>query len=280
MGKTFSVQKILNNNVLIAANEEAKEVVLIGKGVGFGKKTGSKLEDGEFEKLFVLQGEKEQNSYKQMLDHIDEELVAVMNDVIYLIGERMGQPLNEHIHIGLTDHLSFAMKRLEQGLDIKNPFAVETKFIYPKEYSVASEAVSLLNERLGIQLPEGEIGFITLHIHSACINQPVGELSQNTRLIAQMFQVIEKSLAITVDRESINYIRLVRHFRFAIDRIKRGEEVREPEKIMNLLKTEYPLCYNTAWKLVKILQQTLKRPVQDAEAVYLTLHLYRLTNKL
>lgn len=280
MGKSFSVQKVLNNNVLIAENEEAKEVVLIGKGVGFGKKAGSRLEEGEFEKLFVLQDEKEQNSYKQMLDHIDEELVAVMNDVIRMITERMEQPLNEHIHVGLTDHLAFAMKRLEEGLGIKNPFAVETKFIYPKEYSVASEAVSLLNERLDIQLPEGEIGFIALHIHSACINQPVGELSQNTRLIAQMFQVIEGSLAITVDRESINYIRLVRHFRFAIDRIKRGEEVREPEKIMNLLKTEYPLCYNTAWKLVKILQHTLKRPVQETEAVYLTLHLYRLTNKL
>ncbi len=274
------MQKVLNNNVLIANNQEEKEVVLIGKGVGFGKKAGSELEDGEFEKLFVLQDEKEQTSYMQMLDHIDEELVAVMNDVIYMIAEQMGQPLNEHIHIGLTDHLAFAMKRLEQGLDIKNPFAVETKFIYPNEYKVASEAVALLNDRLGIQLPEGEIGFIALHIHSACINQPVGELSQYTRLIAMMFKVIEDSLAITVDRESIHYIRLVRHIRFTIDRIKQGEQVREPEKILNLLKTEYPLCYNTAWKLVKILQQTLRRPVQEAEAVYLTLHLYRLTNKI
>ncbi|SNZ17124.1 transcriptional antiterminator, BglG family [Terribacillus aidingensis] len=280
MGRTFSVQKVLNNNVLIAINQEEKEVVLIGKGVGFGKKTGSELEDGEFEKLFVLQDEKEQTSYKQILDHIDEELVAVMNDVIYMIAEQMDQPLNEHIHIGLTDHLAFAMKRLEQGLDIKNPFAVETKFIYPKEYKVASEAVTLLNNRLGIQLPEGEVGFIALHIHSACINQPVGELSQYTRLIAMMFKVIEDSLAITVDRESIHYIRLVRHIRFTIDRVQQGEQVREPEKILNLLKTEYPLCYNTAWKLVKILQQTLRRPVQEAEAVYLTLHLYRLTNKI
>jgi transcriptional antiterminator len=280
MGRTFSVQKVLNNNVLIAINQEEKEVVLIGKGVGFGKKAGSELEDGEFEKLFILQDEKEQTSYMQMLDHIDEELVAVMNDVIYMIAEQMGQPLNEHIHIGLTDHLAFAMKRLEQGLDIKNPFAVETKFIYPKEYKVANEAVTLLNNRLGIQLPEGEVGFIALHIHSACINQPVGELSQYTRLIAMMFKVIEDSLAITVDRESIHYIRLVRHIRFTIDRVKQGEQVREPEKILNLLKTEYPLCYNTAWKLVKILQQTLRRPVQEAEAVYLTLHLYRLTNKI
>ena len=32
--------------------------------------------------------------------------------------------------------------------------------------------------------------------------------------------------------------------------------------------------------MIKILQHALKKPVQDAEAVYLTLHLYRLTNKI
>ncbi|MGG5833101.1 PRD domain-containing protein, partial [Bacillus pumilus] len=54
----------------------------------------------------------------------------------------------------------------------------------------------------------------------------------------------------------------------------------EPEKLLHLLKNEYPLCYNSAWKMIKILQHALKKPVQDAEAVYLTLHLYRLTNKI
>lgn len=33
------------------------------------------------------------------------------------------------------------------------------------------------------------------------------------------------------------------------------------------------MCYNLAWKLIKMMQQTLKKPVYDAEAVYLTMHL-------
>jgi transcriptional antiterminator len=51
-----------------------------------------------------------------------------------------------------------------------------------------------------------------------------------------------------------------------------GEKVAEPEKITPLLKEEYPVCYNISWKLIKVMQQILKKNVFDAEAVYLTLH--------
>lgn len=34
---SFTVKKVLNNNVLIASHHKYSEVVLIGKGIGFGK---------------------------------------------------------------------------------------------------------------------------------------------------------------------------------------------------------------------------------------------------
>ncbi|MDF9298644.1 CAT RNA binding domain-containing protein, partial [Geobacillus stearothermophilus] len=38
MEQSFRVEKALNNNVLIAFHPEYGEVVLLGKGIGFGKK--------------------------------------------------------------------------------------------------------------------------------------------------------------------------------------------------------------------------------------------------
>ena len=38
--KTYLIKKALNNNVLIATDVNGNEVVLIGRGIGFGKKTG------------------------------------------------------------------------------------------------------------------------------------------------------------------------------------------------------------------------------------------------
>ncbi len=279
MEQSFRIEKILNNNVLIASHPTYDEVVLIGKGIGFGKKKGDVIEQKAVEKWFILKNEREQEQYKKLLPHVDEEFIGLMNDIIYHIRKRTNSPLNEHIHVALTDHILFAMKRLEQGMDIKNPFLVETKSLYPLEYDVATEVVNMLNDRLHIQLPEGEIGFIALHIHSALTNHQLSEVNQHSQLISRLVSVVEEQLDIRIDRESIHYLRFVRHLRYAIERVKKGEKIEEPKKLSNILKETYPLCYNLSWKLIKIMQQTLQLPVDEAEAVYLTLHLQRLTGK-
>ncbi|KIP22340.1 RNA-binding antitermination protein GlcT [Anoxybacillus ayderensis] len=279
MEQSFRIEKILNNNVLIASHPTYDEVVLIGKGIGFGKKKGDVIEQKDVEKWFILKNEREQEQYKKLLPHVDEEFIGLMNDIIYHIRKRTNSPLNEHIHVALTDHILFAMKRLEQGMDIKNPFLVETKSLYPLEYDVATEVVNMLNDRLHIQLPEGEIGFIALHIHSALTNHQLSEVNQHSQLISRLVSVVEEQLDIRIDRESIHYLRFVRHLRYAIERVKKGEKIEEPKKLSNILKETYPLCYNLSWKLIKIMQQTLQLPVDEAEAVYLTLHLQRLTGK-
>ncbi|GAC91419.1 transcription antiterminator [Anoxybacillus sp. LAT_35] len=279
MEQSFRIEKVLNNNVLIASHPTYDEVVLIGKGIGFGKKKGDVIEQKDVEKWFILKNEREQEQYKKLLPHVDEEFIGLMNDIIHHIQKRTNSSLNEHIHVALTDHILFAIKRLEQGMDIKNPFLVETKSLYPLEYDVATEVVNMLNERLHIQLPEGEIGFIALHIHSALTNHQLSEVNQHSQLISRLVSVVEEQLDIRIDRESIHYLRFVRHLRYAIERVKKGEKIEEPKKLSNILKETYPLCYNLSWKLIKIMQQTLQLPVDEAEAVYLTLHLQRLTGK-
>ena len=279
MEQSFRIEKVLNNNVLIASHPTYDEVVLIGKGIGFGKKKGDVIEQKDVEKWFILKNEREQEQYKKLLPHVDEEFIGLMNDIIHHIQKRTNSSLNEHIHVALTDHILFAIKRLEQGMDIKNPFLVETKSLYPLEYDVATEVVNMLNERLHIEFPEGEIGFIALHIHSALTNHQLSEVNQHSQLISRLVSVVEEQLNIRIDRESIHYLRFVRHLRYAIERVKKGEKIEEPKKLSNILKETYPLCYNLSWKLIKIMQQTLQLPVDEAEAVYLTLHLQRLTGK-
>ncbi|EDL62576.1 BglG family transcription antiterminator, partial [Bacillus sp. SG-1] len=180
----------------------------------------------------------------------------------------------------LTDHILFAINRLMKGMAIRNPFLMETKALYLFEYEVARDVVALLNEETNVELPEGEIGFIALHIHSAMMNKDLSQVNQHSRLIGTLTSTIENTLEANIDKESVHYMRLVRHLRYTIERVLRQERVQEPEKIALLLKEEYPLCYNLSWKLIKIMQQTLKKPVDDAEAVYLTMHLQRIQNKV
>ena len=273
------IDKVLNNNVLIAEHPSYEEVVLIGKGIGFNRKRGDYIDTDAVEKLFVLKNEKEQENYIKLLPFIDNDFLEVIITAIDLIKQRTHSVLNEHIHVALTDHLMFALTRVSQGMEVRNPFLVETKALYRHEYEVATEVVQHIKEKIGIGLPVGEIGFIALHIHSAITNKNLSDVNQHSQLVSRLVGMVEEQFKIVIDKESIDYMRLVRHLRFAIDRVMKGEKVEEPEKIASLLKEEYPVCYNLSWKLIKVMQQTLKKKVFDAEAVYLTMHLQRLQNK-
>lgn len=276
----YLIQKVLNNNVLIATTKESKEVVLIGRGIGFGAIIGELVNDESVEKLFVLNDPTEQEQYKQLLSSLDDKTLKVIVSVVEVIQSRVNKPLNEHIHVALTDHLLFAVNRMKSDLVIRNPFLLETKALYPNEYKIADEVTSIINEKLEITLPEAEIGFITLHIHSAIVNKNVEDVAKHSNLIVQLVETIEDQLSIRIDKASIDYMRLIRHLYFTIERVIRGEKVAEPEKITLVLKEEYPFYYNLAWKLIKIMQQRLKKDVYQAEAVYLTLHLQRIQTKV
>lgn len=276
----FMIKKSLNNNVLIAADHGGDEVVLIGRGIGFGKKAGDEIVRDKVEKLFVLKDLDEQKQYKELLYNVDDHTLKVIISAVELIRTRVGDQLNEHIHVALTDHLAFAVSRIKRGIGIRNPFLLETKSLYPHEYKIAAEVTEMINESLTVALPEGEIGFITLHIHSALVNKNVRDLTRHSELIMNLVKIIEEQLDVEIDKSSIDYMRLIRHLRFTIERVVAGEEVAEPEKITQLLKEEYPICYNLSWKLIKVMQQTIKMHVYDAEAVYLTLHLQRIQTKM
>lgn len=275
----FIVKKPLNNNVLIAQDNYQNEVVLIGSGIGFNFKKNDSIEEEFVEKLFVLRDQEQQNQYKKIVPQIDEYLLQKIIDSINMIQKRSSEILNEKVHVALTDHLLFAINRLEKEMAIINPFLSETKILYPLEYEIAADIVDFLNQQLDINLPDGEIGFIALHVHSAIYNRKISDINRYSQLITQLINIIETKLSIKIDRAGIEYIRLVRHIRYTIDRLVEGEVVQEPKKIAELLKAEYPICYNLSWKLMKIIQQTLKKPVYEAEAVYLTMHLQRLYQK-
>ncbi|GAB6990808.1 glucose PTS transporter transcription antiterminator GlcT [Paenibacillus pini] len=275
----LQVSKVLNNNVIIAHHPQHDEVVVIGKGIGFNRKAGDEMPLSSVEKMFILTNEQEQEQYKQLVPHVEEELIEVINEGILYVKEHSELPVNEHIQIALTDHIAFAMRRQEQGLVIQNPFLYETREMYPEEFRMGEYMLELIHKKLGVELEPDEAGFIALHIHSALTNQHITQVKGNSHLIADLVSLVETSIAYHVPRNSLDYSRLVTHLRFAIERIRRGESVQENASLEKLLKQEYPQIYALACELIILMEERLKESVYAAEACYLTLHLQRLVQK-
>ncbi|MMZ61288.1 PtsGHI operon antiterminator [compost metagenome] len=143
------------------------------------------------------------------------------------------------------------------------------------EYELAEYAIRLIHQNLGVDLGEDEIGFVALHINSAMTNRHISEVRGHTQLIADLVDVVESELKFTILRNTLDYSRLLTHLRFAIERIRRGEQVGEVEKLDGLLKQEYPVLYGVAEKLTLMMEQRLNQPVYRAEVSYLTMHLHR-----
>ncbi len=276
---SLQVAKVLNNNVIIADHPQYEEVVVIGKGIGFNRKASDHIPLDVVEKMFILTNQQEQEQYKQLATQIDERIIEVINEIIHYINKESKTPLNEHIHIALTDHIAFAIKRAEQGMTVQNPFLYETREMYPAEYRLAEHALDIINKRLGISLEEDEIGFVALHIYSALTDQHITEIKSHSRLIADMIKVVEDSLHLKIAGDSLDYSRLLTHLRFAIERIRRGEKVAATHRLEEMLKSEYPEVYSLAWKLTKMMEKRLRRPVYAAEVSYLTMHLQRFVEK-
>lgn len=274
MASSYKIVKALNNNVVIS-EKEGKVYVLMGKGIGFGKKQGDTINDDKsIEQKFAAIKEEDKENYRRLLQDVDNDVIAVCEEIIALASRKLDEELNSHIHIGLTDHINFAIIRLKDGMDIVNPFLFEIQTMYPKEYAIGQMAVELIKKRLGYALPESEIGFITLHIHSARVNQSVGQSLKNTILVKETVDFIQKEIGVTALENSLDYARLMSHLKYSIYRIDRGKTL--SNVLLPSVKKQLKDDFKIAKKVCNFMAEKLGKCIPEDEVGYIAIHLNRL----
>lgn len=267
------VIKALNNNMILI-KEQGVEKILLAKGIGFNKKFGDILEDNlEVDKVFSIEDKKNQENLKEVYNRVDGEFVAICEEALAEISEELGEELNETIHIGLIDHLAIAMKRLKNKEQINNPFIVEIETLYSVEFEMAKKIVNKLQEKYEIDFPEGEIGFITLHIHSARNGKMLSNSIKYSYLSNKIIIYIEEKFNSKIDKRSLDYARFLSHVRFTIERVLTDTVLKND--LTEIIKKSYPVSYEIAEGASKIIEETLDKKVCDDEVAYIAMHVER-----
>lgn len=273
----YRVKKIFNNNVILAEkNTEKQELILIATGIGFSSKKGDLFtkDDYQIKQEFVpLKGDKRSN-YFQLLEEVDSKIIQATEEIITMVNQELEEDINQYIRIGLTDHIAFTLKRIKEGLEIINPFLMETRTLYKTEYQLAQKAVKILEARFELSIPEGEIGFIAFHIHGARNNSEVSKTVKNTSIIKELVAKVEEELGAELEYDSLNYARLVNHLRFALERIESQENNNNP--LLENIKKDFKETYRIAGQLAEIIEARFDYRVPEDEKGYLALHLQRL----
>ena len=271
----MKIAKILNNNVVVVQDKHGGEQVVMGRGLAFQRRVGDTLDKARIEKIFALQSDELMHRLGDLLSQIPLEVMTTCDRIIQLATQRLGI-LQESLYITLTDHCHFAIERQHKGLTIKNVLLWEIKRLYPKEFELGQEARAIIAQRLNVQLPEDEAGFIALHLVTAQLNSEMPEVMHVTRVLQEILQLVKYQLQIEYDEESLSYQRFVTHLKFFAQRMLTRTVVPDDDlSLHRAVKDNYANAWKCAEKLAQHLQKSYQRELTAEEIMFLTIHIER-----
>ena len=273
----MKIDKIINNNIVSAIEADGKEVVIMGRGLGFGMKPGKEIPEGKIEKVFRLDSQNSTDKFKELLANLPLEHIQASTEIINYAKSVLNRRLNQSIYITLTDHINFAIERFKEKMMFTNPLLNEIKTFYKEEYLIGEYAVALIERRIGITLPVDEAGFIALHIVNAEYNTAMRDTIDITTLIQNVVKIVKEYFSMDLDETSLNYQRFVTHLRFLAQRIIGGEMLNSENPEFNqLISQMYPEEYACSLKLKDYIQVTYHHDVTEEEKAYLAVHIKRI----
>lgn len=185
----YQVIKAINNNVVLATDPSGDQVVLMSKGIGFGRRPGDRVSDTNSEnqifKLWTPETEIRSVEYdRKLLEQTVDEIATMAQQRMGIQKEKLKKPL--------LDHILFSIDRINFGLPEEDPFLEDTYVLYAGEYQLAKKAVELLEQRLHIKLGHAELGYIALHLNAVRRSRPIGTSMEHVRMYNDVLELLHQ----------------------------------------------------------------------------------------
>ncbi|MEK4303918.1 PRD domain-containing protein [Oceanobacillus sp. FSL K6-0251] len=202
----MKITKVLNNNVVMSKDESNQEIVVMGKGLAFQKKTGDAIESSKVEKTFVLENSNVAKKLAELMKETSEIYLDLSYKILELAKSQLTYKLDNYLYVALTDHLSFAITRHKNGIDLKNPLLWEIRRYYKQEFQIALKALDMVEEDTGVRLVEDEAASIALHlVNSQLSGENMDTAIKVTELVNNILNIVRYYFKIELDEDSINY---------------------------------------------------------------------------
>lgn len=272
----YRVTRVLNHNTIIGAKDHTdKEYLIMGKGIGFGKKISDRVELGANETIYSLQESTECGEAKKIVASIEPVYLEIANEVLDE-AERVFQTIDRNILFPLADHIEYAVKRIKSKEQISNPLTDDIRILFYKEYKVADMIRPIIRKHLGVEMDRDEVGYVALHIHSAIRDEEVSQAMQMARAVRECITLVEKEVGRQIDVLSLSYNRLMNHVRNMVARTMNNEELKL--NMNDYMSIKFPHAFKTAQYICRQIEEMLKCRLNDAEIGYLAMHIERVTS--
>lgn len=267
----MQVIKKVNNNIAICLDNNNKELIAIGKGIGYPK-TPYKIDDlSKIERTFY----DIEPSYLELINTIPEQVMNVSIKVVDMVRTNIDKPISSNLVFTLADHINFTIKLVKKGMILPAPLKYDIQNLYPKEYELGEKALHIISKDLSVLLPRDEACNIALHFINA---QAIDTSSHNNDhiIISDIVDIVSRYFKLYIDKTGFNYSRFVTHLQYLLKNKGDHKNISSVNKSMfKSVTKEYPDTFKCVEKISDYLTHQ-DIVLSDEEKLYLILHINRL----
>ena len=271
--RSYTIKHILNNSSIIV-DGYLTEKILMGKGIGFGRKPSDTLPIGTvYEKSYQLLAKA--SDFHRIINGYDEGIVEMVMDTIQQIMNNHSGEFKTNDLVTIADHLAAMFVRLANGEAIILFFSQETKTIYPESFAKAEDIAKIIEHKHDVLIPEAEIAYIALYLENLNSAKTKREVEQISVIIEQMRELFEEENKYNIDRDSLAYSRFLIHIHMIVQASNFRKTSLNPA-INKAVLSVYAEYTKLAEKLITIIEKEVEHTLSESELVYIVIHLVNL----
>lgn len=277
----MEVKRNLNNNVVITEDKNGKEIIVMGKGIGYQKSKGDVIDASKVNKIFRIANQDISNKLQELLNNIPIEHMKLSDEIIGYAQRKLGKKLNEGIYISLSDHMHTAIQRIKEGIQIKNALLWEIKRFYKDEFHIGLKALDIIEKETHIRLPDDEAGFIAFHIVNAQLHKEQPIVHEITQLIQEVLTIVRVHFGIEIIEESVSSYRFISHLKFFASRLITNSTYSDEadEELLEIIKNKYVKEFECVSRIQLFIQKKYGYYLSSNEMIYLTIHVSKVVRE-
>lgn len=274
----ITVKKSLNNSMLLVEQDQ-REMILFGTGIGFDTKPGTLVDTASVEQVFIpLEGFKTQH-FLSLTDTVPAAYFDLTHDIITLAQTQYVEKLNSVLFFTLAEHLFYAVERCRAGNPLTNKLSWEVKRYYPREYQIGEQARRLANRRFQVTLDDDEAVHIAFHLINASGDPDSSDAHQQVQLVNRIAEIVRYKLNKNIDISSIHYNRFITHLRYFAERVLARKVVaKHSDDFYHEMLKFHPQAMTVAGAVRDYIQDKYQLTLPNDELTWIGIHISRLAD--
>lgn len=269
--------KKINNNYAVGKDSLGQTVIVAGSGLGFGKFPYQLTDLSKIERTYY----NIDSRFISLIETLPDNIIKCSSTIVDFAEKELNTKLNPNLVFTLADHINFAIKRMEQGINFNYGITYEMNYLHPDEFNISKEAVKLIKKLTKIVFPKEEIAIIAMHILEAedfkLQEQKNGNVSD---IIDDLINIIREHMNIIIDEEDFNYFRFATHVQYLINRQHEKMEISSDNKVLfESMINSYPKVYKCVLEIERYFNENKNWTISDEEKMYLIIHINRMCSK-